>query len=349
MLRRALRSLLTLLLALPLAAQAPRPEGDGPHVLWEGRQAQVLRLRDGKVDASPLPANRELALEGLPALRLDPAGIEPPPSEHPLPPRLLALSDLHGNWAGAVELLRAHGVMDAQFRWTFGRGHLVIVGDVADRGAGVTELYWLIRSLETQAAKAKGRVHLLLGNHDAMLLRGDHRDVNPKYLQAWNGQPGGLIGLFGPQSELGRWLRSRNVAVRIGSFLFVHGGVSTELLAQGLSLPALNARFRQELEAPERPFLLTTKGPVWYRGLIPGADPGRTADATTGEVDLALSAFGAKAMVVGHTTLPQVTSHHGGRVLGIDAGLKRGASGEGLYLDRGRPFRALPDGRREPL
>lgn len=349
MLRRTLRCLSLLFLALPLAAQVPSPDGDGPHVLWEGREAQVLRLRGGKVETAPLPPSRELALEGLPSVKLDPAGIETPPSEHPLPPRLLALSDLHGNWAGTVELLRAQGVMDAQFRWTFGRGHLVIVGDVADRGAGVTELYWLIRSLEAQAAKAKGRVHLLLGNHETMLLRGDHRDVNPKYLQAWNGQPGGLIGLFDGRSELGRWLRSRNVAVRVGSFLFVHGGVSTELLAQGLGLPALNARFRQELEALGRPFLLTAKGPVWYRGLIPGADPGRTADATTGEVDLALSAFGAKAMVVGHTTLPRVTAHHGGRVLGIDAGLKRGASGEGLYLDRGKPFRALPDGRREPL
>lgn len=349
MLRCVLRSLFSLLLALPLAAQAPRPDGDGPHVLWEGREAQVLRLRGGRVEGTPLPRSRELALEGLPGLKLNPADPEAPPCEYPLPPRLLALSDLHGNWAGTVELLRAHGVMDEQFRWTFGRGHLVIVGDVADRGAGVTELYWLIRSLEAQAAKAKGRVHLLLGNHDAMLVRGEHRDVNPKYLQAWSGQPGGLKVLFGGRSELGRWLRTRNVAVRIGTHLFLHGGVSTELLAQGLGLQALNARFRKELEVPERPFLLSTKGPVWYRGLIPGADPGRTADATTGEVDLALSAFGAKAVVVGHTTLPRVAAHHGGRVLGIDAGLKRGGSGEGLYLDRGKPFRALPDGRREPL
>ena len=45
MLRCVLRSLFSLLLALPLAAQAPRSDGDGPHVLWEGREAQVLRSR----------------------------------------------------------------------------------------------------------------------------------------------------------------------------------------------------------------------------------------------------------------------------------------------------------------
>jgi len=248
-----------------------------------------------------------------------------------------------------VGLLQAHGVIDARHRWTFGNGHLVVLGDVADRGSGVTELYWLIRSLEDQAKRSDGAVHLLLGNHETMLLRGDHRDVNAKYLQAWNAHPGGLKALFGPESELGRWLRSRPGMIRIGPYLFVHGGVSPDFLAERLSLNALNARLRTELDAPERGLLLGRTGPLWYRGLIPGADPGRTADARTEDVAKALEAYGAKAFVVGHTTLERVTAFHEGRVLGIDAGLKRGGSGEGLYVERGRPFRALPDGRKENL
>ena len=34
----------------------------------------------------------------------------------------------------------------------------------------------------------------------------------------------GLMYLYSDQSELGRWLRSKNIVEKIGSAIFVHGG-----------------------------------------------------------------------------------------------------------------------------
>ena len=62
--------------------------------------------------------------------------------------------------------------------------------------------------------------------------------------------------------------------------------------------------------------MLGGKGLVWYRGLIPGASRSGDADATPDHVEAVLKAFGVKALVVGHSTLSEVTAFHGGRVIG---------------------------------
>lgn len=351
MLRRLLSSLLTaaLLLAAPrLPGQAPRAGEDGPHVLWDGAQAEVLRSREGTVERTSLAPPWRLPLEGLPELRLTPDGPTPPDAELRRPARVCALSDLHGNWHGAVALLAAHGVLGRDLRWTYGRGHLVVVGDVVDRGDGQTELLWLFRALEGEARAAGGRVHLLLGNHETMLLRGDERYLNAKYTSAWKDLPGGHRVLYGPASELGRWLRTRPAMLRLGDVLFVHGGVSPALLEKRPAVASVNRAVRAELDADGKPFHLGTDGPFWYRGLVPGAETKRP-DATPEHVARALRAFGVRRVVVGHSTLPSVTALHGGMVIAVDAGLKDGKPGELLLLEKGRPFRGLADGTREPL
>jgi hypothetical protein len=332
----------------PLAGQAALPGEDGPHVMWDGSSAEVLRSRDGRIFRTPLPAPRRLEVEGLPEIPLSPAGPRPPEDALPLPERVCVLSDLHGNREGAVSLLAAHGVVDRKLRWTWGRGHLVVVGDVVDRGDGQTELLWLLRSLETQALAAGGRVHVLLGNHETMLMRGDERYLNPVDCSSWAGVEGGMRTLFGPRSEIGRWLRTRPAMLRLGDVLFVHGGVSPALLGQGPTIESVNRDVRAALDAPGKPPILGSEGPFWYRGLVPGGESKRP-DATAGEVDAVLRAFGVRRVVVGHTTLPSVSALHGGKVLAVDAGLLDGKPGELLLIEKGRAFRGFADGGREPL
>ena len=71
-------------------------------------------------------------------------------------------------------------VIDTDLTWSFGDGHLVIVGDVFDRGPNVTECLWLIYRLEQEASAAGGAVHFLLGNHELMVMRGDLRYLNER-------------------------------------------------------------------------------------------------------------------------------------------------------------------------
>jgi hypothetical protein len=288
-----------------------------------------------------------LDLEGLPALRLDPA--PPAAAEDDLPTAgpIAAVSDLHGNYQGVVALLRAQGILDPRNRWSFGSGHLVVAGDTFDRGAGVTECFWLLRSLEAQARAAGGRVHVLLGNHEVRALKGDTLYLNAKYegLAALTGRDQGA--LYGPDTEQGRWLRSRAVVLRLGEFLFVHAGISTSL-AKAMPAPAaINAQFRRDLDLPGMPSLLGKEGPSFYRGLIPGRS--RTNPASDEDVAQVLAAFHAKAFVVGHSTLRRVTAFHLGQVFGIDADLQNGKPGELWLWDQGKAWRGLADGTRIPL
>src|SRR5687767_14593097 len=87
--------------------------------------------------------------------------------------RQFVLSDIEGNFGAFRKLLQSNGVMDASYNWTFGDGHLVLVGDFVDRGQDVTEVLWLIYSLEDKAKAAGGYVHYVLGNHEIMIMSGD--------------------------------------------------------------------------------------------------------------------------------------------------------------------------------
>lgn len=356
---RALLLLLTLLAAqtpLPVAAQALAEATleDGPYVLWKGREARVLQVRNGRLVETIRRGPFALDLPGLaPApLRLGPEPPAPAPAEFPLPAKVLAVSDVHGNFDTLRALLKAHGVVDAAHRWTFGRGHLVVVGDVFDRGPKATEALWLIRSLEAQAAKAGGRVHMLLGNHEAMVLQDDLRYVHPKYRALLRDTlPLTLPQLYGPDSELGRWLRTRPALLRLGPYLFVHGGISPTILDLQLGVKGCNEAVRRNLDGPKSNALAQQlfgpEGPLWYRGLVPGAQNG--GDADEGTLARALEAFKVQAIVVGHSTLDRVTSLHAGKVFGIDAGLKGQKRGEVWVCKSGRAFRGGLDGRLEEL
>jgi len=347
----ALALVLGLAPTLPLRATAQAvatTEGDdGPQVLWKGSEATVYRLRDGKVELQKRHGAFLLPLPGLAAepLRLEPRAPEPPRARFPRPAKILAVSDVHGRFDTLLRLLKAQKVVDEGLRWRFGKGHLVIVGDVMDRGSQVTETYWFLRALEGAAQRAGGRVHMLLGNHEAMVLSGRMRDANPKYLKPREGWPSPPV-LYGEDSDLGRWLRTRPAMLKLGSFLFIHGGLSPEFQARGLSLEGVNKEVREALKHPKDAAILGADGPLWYRGLLPEGGPPQASDEA---IQSLLSALGAKALIVGHTTLEHIGAFHEGRVFGIDAGIKDGQPGEAWLWEGGGIWRGTADGGRERL
>ncbi|HLO65797.1 MAG TPA: metallophosphoesterase [Holophaga sp.] len=343
------RALLLPLLLLPLlGAQAPPPAlpaaaqvDDGPHVLWEAGKGRVLRWRQGKPEEAPLPPTGLLELEGLPPLRLSP--VPPPPARAVFPAvaSLAAISDIHGRRDAMAALLKAQGIIDAKGAWAFGKGHLVVAGDLVDYGSQVTETVWMVRSLAAQAEAQGGAVHVLLGNHEVMDMRGDLRYLHPKY----RALPLTTPFLMGPGTELGRWLRSLPAMIRIGDVLFTHGGPSAAFAQEHPGVDHVNALLRAELDGP-RGAVTGGGGPQWYRGLVPGFS---RKDATPAEVDQVLAGYGAARVVVGHTTLERVTAFFGGRVHVIDADFKEGKPGEVWLQIDGKRWRGTADGRRFPL
>lgn len=331
---------------------------DGPHVFWQSdTDAFVFYLCHGDLALQRYRTSSKLKFDGMCDDSLD--AYEFPAKAPTIEPyefdgveRVFVMSDIHGDYDELVAMLRTAGVIDDADRWSWGKGHMVVVGDVFDRGDGVTQCLWLIHRLESEAREAGGRLHYVLGNHEMMALRGDERYVNAKYL-------GGIVrytsiayrDLFGPDMELGRWLRTKHVAVKINDVVFVHGGLGPQVVERGLDLGKLNETARSvidmrssELFFSDVPFFVNgTEGPLWYRGYYYGME-GRYTKITSEELDDVLKFYGAKTIVVGHSEIGQVSQLFGGRVYGVDVPVEALGGFEALLWKDGAFFQVGVDG-----
>lgn len=354
-----------------LASVAAAAQPDGPYVLrgagagagleaWSvelaaaGARKHVDALKAGAIVTIP-------AVGSYPpfAVKLrGPAAVAPDTVTVPAKAPVFVVADTHGEFEILAQMLTAQKIVDGKLRWSFGRGHLVVLGDVFDRGPNHLEILWLLYGLEAQATKAGGGVHLVLGNHETMALTGDARYLNPKYVESAQvlGVPA-YSALFPADSVLGQWLRSRAAILKVNDALCLHGGISRALLDQKLSLAEINATVRHwlggEVAADEatRAGLLTTQlGPLWYRGYFASATD--FSGATQADVDETLTRYGAHRILVGHTIVPTITPLFEGKVIAVQVYPKREAGVvhfESLLIRDGKLLRATPDGARSPL
>ena len=102
--------------------------------------------------------------------------------------RVVAFADVHGAYDEVTALLKSVQVVDSDLRWTGGKTHLVSLGDLLDRGDDSRKVMDLLMRLQDEAATAGGRVHVLLGNHEAMNVLGDLRYVDPGEYSAFAGE-----------------------------------------------------------------------------------------------------------------------------------------------------------------
>ncbi|WNC70613.1 metallophosphoesterase [Thalassotalea psychrophila] len=264
---------------------------------------------------------------------------------------IAAISDFHGQYDLMVKILTNNGVIDKSGNWGFEKGHLVITGDVFDRGNKVTEILWFLFNLEKQAQQQGGRVHLLLGNHETMVLNNDLRYLHPKYLAVEKILAQSYSKLYGDSTVLGQWLRSKNVLVKINGFLFAHGGFHPDLIKKQLSLNELNQVFSANLIKPKLPikrsdlghYLHKTNGPIWYRGYF------RSPLATDQEIDNLLSFYKINHIVVGHTSQTHIKSRYNGKVIAIDSSIKNGKYGEILLIEKNKMVRGTLEGNKLPI
>jgi hypothetical protein len=339
---------------------------DGPYVVPAadgGLESRQLREDSGGLQSARVKPGDTITVPAVGDLPAFPVKLREPatPGQSELEiaatTPLFVVADTHGEFDILARMLRQHGVLDAQLAWKFGRGHLVVLGDMFDRGPNHTEILWLLYALEAQARQAGGGVHVLLGNHEVMVMGGDLRYLNRKY-QAATPALGvrSYAELFSARSVLGQWLRSRPAVMKINRLLLAHAGISRELIQQDLGLPAVNDSLRAVLSAPpsdaaarERAeLLLGPLGPLWYRGYFP-EQRGFPA-ASDADVDAVLAHFGVDRIIIGHTRVPTITALYGGKVIAVQVYPRRDDAGtqfETLLIRGGKLLRALPDGRVE--
>jgi hypothetical protein len=93
--------------------------------------------------------------------------------------RIVAVGDLHGDYSAWHAISRAAGLVDAKGRWSGGQTILVQTGDIVDRAPDSLRIINELVALQRQAPRSGGRVLVLTGNHEAMMVTGDLRYVHP--------------------------------------------------------------------------------------------------------------------------------------------------------------------------
>jgi hypothetical protein len=203
--------------------------------------------------------------------------------------RLVAVADVHGAYGAFETILSRAGLIDATRNWTGAGTHLVIVGDVLDRGPDSRRALDLIMALATQADAAGGRVHFVLGNHEVMNLTGDLRYVSAAEFAAfaaeepldernagfetYRAQLGEAVDAetarrsfdaayplgyfahrraFASTGRYGAWLLEQPLLLVVGDHAFVHGGLAGAVLASGGELSSvLHQELRDYVTAAE--------------------------------------------------------------------------------------------------
>lgn len=271
-----------------------------------------------------------------------------PDWKRPMPEKMFIMSDPHGRMDCFVSILQAGKVIDERLGWAFGEGELFIIGDVFDRGEDVPQIFWLIYKLEDEAAKAGGRVTFVYGNHETMVLAGDYRYMKPKYKALADTLGMKYRQLWGPDTELGRWLSTKNTMEVVGDAVFVHAGLSTKLIEQGADIPTINETVskglfmtKKERNASEGliPFMFGSDGPIWYRGLVLNKKKYNPSD--TKDVKKVLSYFGVKRLFVGHTIFKNIKSTHRGLVTAVNVDNKsnmEAGRGRALLIEKGKIY-----------
>jgi hypothetical protein len=265
---------------------------------------------------------------------------------------IVAISDVHGRYNTYICLLKANGIIDNELNWKFGKGHFVFLGDAFDRGEMVTEILWHLFSLEKQARKAGGMVHVLIGNHEAMVLNKDLRYTHEKYKKV------GLISginysdLYSGNSVMGKWLRSKPVIISINDIIFVHAGISAKLIQSNLTINKINRTFSDSIigkdiqsacKSEMLKLLNGDNGPLWYRGYF--------KDTTFNENHLnsILSFYNKKYIVVGHTPFKEFKLLFDKKIVGIDNGIMYDQPGGVLIVKNKCFYKGLASGDRIKL
>lgn len=265
-----------------------------------------------------------------------------------LPPvrRIVAIGDLHGDFRVLLKCLRLAKVIDTHSRnWVGGDTVVVQLGDQVDskcrpsrQSSGQQcekddvgdelKIIKFLDELHGRAQETNGAVYSLLGNHELMNVMGNINYASAENLVMFGGAKGRL-NQFAPSGEIAVYLAcNRNSIMKIGDFIFVHGGLLPKK-AQQHTLENINRIIREYLlgnkaqsEPEVQDLLVGQESPFWTRmfsDLLSGNSPESCA-----ALHESIEYLKVKGMVVGHTVQPQgINSGCQGRIWRTDVAMSR--------------------------
>ncbi|MCB9645739.1 MAG: metallophosphoesterase [Deltaproteobacteria bacterium] len=289
-----------------------------------------------------------------------------------------------GAWCGGKTVLVQMGDIPNRGGTSRAAMDLMIRLRMEAREAG-GEIYWLLGNHEVMTALG----HEAYVSADEYLEFATHPEVDqfyldrtrfmyellgppdrPQYVEPMGGRvraweeanaPGkaAFRAALGPDGVYGAYIRRLPVAFKLGTLLFVHGGLSpqwADLGLEGLEEEAQQCwastdRFYQALD-PNGLFR-DPLGPLWHRAYCVA-----NAKVVREDLQAALRQMGARQMLVGHTRTDTLVGgrpsvpilRHRGRLVMTDVGLgEPGEGGSALVVERGKIEVWSPGGERSVL
>lgn len=328
-------------------SQTKLGKNDGPYFFYENGATKLVRVENGAIRSEvPVKTSFKVVTEdGQHQFEVKRHPIKTPSWYSPISNKIMVISDPHGDFQSFYAILKAQKIIGNNYEWKFGKNNLVIIGDVFDRGKDVLPIFWLIYKLENEAEKAGGKVHFLLGNHEEMILRGNYKYAQDKYKVLAEAIGKDYRDFWSLETELGKWLQSKNTMEKIGDHLFVHAGLSSTMLDPKWTIPTVNDSVRSYLfqtkeerqKSNAGAFLFGSEGPLWYRGMVRQED--KYQPLSEADLEKLLQVYSAKRVYLGHTIFPEVTSFYKGQVIAVNVNNEAnrlGGKSRGLLIERNK-------------
>jgi hypothetical protein len=345
-------------------------DNDGPYVFIKNDSTQTINYIKGNQEEGFYVDQKDMAsdsaIKAFCYFPLDSTcfefalnnNIEIPKNTYTGNAKILAISDIESGFKTFRNFLINNKVVDEKLNWTFGNGHLVLLGDFVDRDFSATQVLWFIYKLEVEAKQKGGTVHFILGNHELKNMQGNFDATSPKYYHVASILRKQQTDLYSSHSFLGKWMSSKNTIEQINGILFTHGGLHPDLAGYKTDLNEVNQIIRSNYYKPfypnsekslEQLLISSHKGISWYRGYFKD-------DLSQYTVEQGLNQFNATSIVVGHTLQSKVNRQYNGKVIGIDVKHPKDYSknfpsqkSEGLFIENNRYFRVLHNGEKKEI
>jgi hypothetical protein len=241
---------------------------------------------------------------------------------------LWVVGDPQGYLVPIQRALRVNGLVDADGAWSAGPSTLVVVGDLVDRGPDGLGVIDFMMRLQAQAPTHGGRLVVLIGNHDILLLA--TRRFGEPFMADWLESGGVMRDLDGLRDSHVSWLTDLPAMVVEQDTLLLHADAMF-YLEYGSTLSEVNAAFKRVLKSDD--------AEAWQRVLDHFTEHRAFMDPY-GEANLAryLRVFDAHRLIHGHTPVPRMAQvapetatsayeYRGGRCVNVDPGIYLGGPG----------------------
>lgn len=268
------------------------------------------------------------------------------PTYFPIVPRIIVIGDVHGDISRLLNMLYKLKVISPEMKWIAEPPNTIVIqlGDQIDslnRGSQVDwevlpdiEVVLEMDKLDKIARAGGGRILSLLGNHEIMNFIGEFSYVSENSKKKYDIEKRQKI--FAPGNTISTILAKRNIVIKIGQYLFCHGGLLPHHLdLVNNNLHIFNENVRKILMTPnpeqadKQLFFMSSLDPnsiLWTRQYFELALTNE--DLLNGIIDTVLARTDSKVIFVGHNTVPKITPVANMRVFLTDAALSRSYGNE---------------------